>query len=1543
MTIFSNELVQALRASLKENERLRQAGRQLALAADEPIAIVGMACRYPGGVRTPEDLWQLVVEGGEAIGDFPTDRGWRVEELYDPDPNSHGKSYTRYGGFLYDASQFDPGFFGISPREALVIDPQQRLLLEVAWEAFERAAIDPTTLRGSATGVFTGIMYNDYASRFSLIPEEHEGLLGIGSAASVASGRVSYTFGLEGPTLTINTACSSSLVAIHLAAAALRRGECSLALAGGCTVMASPGVFIEFSRQRGLSPDGRCKSFAAAADGTGWSEGAALLVLERLSDAQRRERQILAIIGGSAVNHDGTSNGLTAPSGAAQQRVIRAALSNARIAANQVDAVEAHGTGTSLGDPIEAEALLATYGRDRAADSPLWLGSVKSNLGHTQAAAGAAGVIKVIMAMRNGILPKTLHVDEASPHVEWSTGGVSLLTQPVPWERTGHPRRAGVSSFGISGTNAHLILEEPPVNLPPLAVPVPGGGGAQPWFLSAKSEQALSDQASRLLAFVNHHPHAEPVDVGYSLATTRAMFKHRAAIVAADREGYLNGLRTLVDGAAGKASRANLIQGRADVTKRSAFLFTGQGSQRPGMGLGLYAVFPVFAKALDEVCDHLSVHLERPVRDVMWAEHGSPDAALLDQTHYTQTALFALEVALYRLLESWGHVPSFLLGHSIGELTAAYLSGVLSLPDACLLIATRGRLMQGLPAGGAMLSVRASQEAVLPLLAGKDDRLWIAAVNGATSLVVAGTDEAITDLGRVLAGQGRQTHRLRVSHAFHSPMMEPVVAELWRVAAGLTFHPPRIPVISNVTGAIATAEQLGSADYWCDHLRRPILFASGIDTLYGLGVHTFLELGPDPVLAALAHDSLARQAGARVICALDRDRDEAVTMASVAAQLYVDGHSLDPGALFPATAKQLDLPTYAFQRRRYWLDVPTVEPFGSGDDQFWQAVDDNNAEAVTLALALDADQRSSFDRLLPALTAWRRHRHCQYRLDWGPAPDAAAGVLPGTWLVVHPAGAAAGQPSSDVLEMLARHGARTVQITMAELSANSDPARSIHDLLSQELGSAPLSDAAILALPGIGWQATNLLVRAVEGAGVDVPLWITTRCAVTVHRGDLEFSPIDSAVWGLSRAAMPGRSPGGPIRLVDLPAKLDTRAQELLTRVLANGYGDDPIAVRGSGLFVRRLMRSSTPRGADATSWRPTGTILVHEGVHGLGAEAARWLARHGAEHLLLTYSRPLPVEHIDELRIELAGLGSRVTISECDPARLAALEGLLTTIPAELPLTAVVYVADPDGYPDLTRSSHPGGLVDALLNLHELTRGPTLAVFAVFSTLEGAVGDPNQQNLAVDHAFLEALVRHRHAHDLPAMSVAWGPWARNAAPNCPDPELPPGLRRVIPAVAFERLPWTTANGATLVVADIDWDSVEIGSLRLCQDMAGPELSAGPARMGSPSGAGGPAALTGRLAAASENEQEQILRGLVRDRASAVLALASPGGIADTDNFLDLGFSSFTVLELCGALREATDLDVSPVAVFENPTPMALATYLRIALRDTRSRVATDN
>ncbi|MGD1241699.1 type I polyketide synthase [Mycobacterium seoulense] len=1058
MTGTSEELVNALRAALKDNERLKREAREYLTAATEPVAVVGMACRYPGGVDSPEALWQMVVEGRDVVSDFPADRGWNLAGLFDPDPDAVGKSYARCGGFLADVPDFDAAFFGIAPSEALAMDPQQRLLLEVSWEALERAGIDPAELRGSATGVFAGIFHGSYGGQ-GRVPGHLERYGLRGSTLSVASGRVAYSLGLEGPAVSVDTACSSSLVALHLAARSLRAGECDLALAGGVTVMATPAMFIEFSRQRALAPDGRCKAYAGAADGTGFSEGVGVLVLERLSDARRLGHRVLALLRGSAVNQDGASNGLATPNGPSQQRVIRAALADARLSSADVDLVEGHGTGTTLGDPIEAQAVLATYGQDRPADRPLWLGSIKSNMGHTSAAAGAGGVIKMVQAIRHGVMPKTLHVDVPTPHVDWSAGAVSLLTEARPWPTEDRPRRAGVSSFGISGTNAHVIVEQSPQET---ESPPPAGDDAPaPWVLSARSADALANQASRLLARVSDDPGLRMVDVAWSLVSTRSLFEHRAVLVGGDREHLLAGLAEVAAGAPG----AGAVVGRAQPVGKTVFVFPGQGSQWVGMGAELLDRSVIFAEHLQRCEKALAEHVDWSLLDVI---RGMPGAPGLDRVDVVQPALWAVMVSLAELWRSLGVVPDAVIGHSQGEIAAAYVAGALSLEDAARVVALRSRLLVGLSGAGGMVSLACGQARAEELIAEWGDRLNIAAVNGVSAVVVSGEVAALDGLMRRCEADDVRARRIDVDYASHSRHVDAIRAALAEALAGIEPRSSSVALFSTVTGELLDTAGL-DADYWYRSIRQTVQFERAVRNACGAGYGVFVESSPHPVLLAAVEETLADCGhDAIVVPSLGRDDGSLQRFWLSAGQAHVAGVAVDWRAVIAGLGgRRVDLPTYGFARQRFWLPGGAT---GSGD-------------VATLGLA------GAQHALLGAVVA---------------RPDSGGVVLTGRlstaaqpWLADHAVGGTVLFPGAGFVELAVRAGDEVGCAVLEELTLSAPLVLPAADGVQVQVvvGAAAESGRRGVSVYSAGAQsewvlhAQGLLGAAAVAPAADMSVW----------------------------------------------------------------------------------------------------------------------------------------------------------------------------------------------------------------------------------------------------------------------------------------------------------------------------------------------------------------------------------------------------------------------------------------------------------------------
>ncbi|MGW0223211.1 type I polyketide synthase, partial [Streptomyces tendae] len=1472
----------------------------------------------------------------------PESRGWDVEGLYHADPDHPGTTYARGGGFLHDAGEFDAGFFGISPREATAMDPQQRLLLEVAWEAFERAGIDADSLRGSRTGVFSGVMYHDYAPAVDLVPDQLSGAVLTGSAGSVLSGRVAYQFGLEGPAVSVDTACSSSLVTLHLAAQALRAGECSLALAGGVTVMSTPMTFVDLGHQRALSPDGRCRAFGAGADGTGWAEGVGLVVLERLSDARRQGHQVLAVLKGSSVNSDGASNGLTAPNGPSQQRVIRQALASAGLSTSDVDVVEGHGTGTKLGDPIEAQALLATYGQDR--EAPLWLGSLKSNIGHTQAAAGVGGVIKMVMAMRHGILPQTLHAEEPSPFIDWSQGSVALLDRNRDWPRTGRPRRAGVSSFGISGTNAHVVLEQAPEQ-PAAGADAVTRLGVSAFPVSGRGPAALASQATRLRAALADSPDTGVADFGAALTNGGATHSHRAVVIAENRQELLAGLDAI---AAGQSENSALVvAGSGDADHDGpVFVFPGQGGQWLGMGVELCESSPTFAELMRTCDEALTPWVDwdgYSLRDVL---AGVPGAPSLDRDDVVQPALFAVGVSLSRLWASLGVRPSAVVGHSQGEFAAAVAAEALSLTEGARVVALRSRVLRRLATRGGMGWVNRSADEVRERLAGCP-ALGVAAVNGPMSTVVSGATAELDRLLSVWESEGARVRRVPINYGSHSAEVEVVRAELADTLGAVECSPGTVPFYSTVTGSVLDGRKL-DADYWYRNLRETVRFAEAVDQLLGDGHRSFHEVGAHPVLVNSVQElAEARGTSVTTVGTLRRGHGGAREFLRNAAEAFVGGVDVRWSDLFPSGRRPGQLPTYAFQHTHYWIETPPSRPSRGGevDTRFWNMVDQGDLDGLTTALALsDEAGRSSLGTVLPALSSWRERSRqqttlagWQYRVTWRPteAPDRP---LTGRWLIVVPADVAEPAWLAQAVAALSARGAR---VSRVDVPRAADPEAFRHELVTALRGEPAGGILSLLALDTAedtnavsvpaGLSGTLALVRTVSELGLSAPIWCVTQDAVAVRPGDAVTQARQAALWGFARQAGLEQplSWGG---VLDLPREVGQADLAALAGAL--GDGESELALRGGAVFCRRLTRVTAP--ALPTKQPLERSALVTGGTGALGAEAARWLVRRGARHLVLAGRRGPAAPGAAELAAELTEQGASVSVVACDVGDRAQLADLLANWPAEHPLTTVVHTAGvlDDGVIDrltperFERVFRPKAA--AAWHLHELTQDRDLVDFILFSSFVGTVGPAGQANYAAANSSLDALAAHRRALGLTGTSIAWGLWQ---GPGIADHDgvedrlAARGLRAMDPRDAVRAMDQVVDRDDTaVVVVDVEWSSfatelVGTRSMPLLTELTG-------ARGDDPDGPADGAADTGvreRLAGLPATERTYAITDLVRATVAAVLGHADGSSVESGRSFQEAGFDSLTALRLRNRLGVATGLQLPATLIFDYPTPASVA------------------
>jgi epothilone polyketide synthase D len=1510
-------------------------------AAGEPIAIVGMGCRYPGGIDSPQQLWQALLEGRDATSEVPAER-WDIDSLYDPDPDAAGKMMTRRGGFVRGVDRFDAGFFGISPREAQTMDPQQRLLLETSWEALERAGIAPDRLAGSDTGVFIGLMYNDYSA---LNPglAALDGYMATGSAGSVASGRLSYVLGLQGPSLTVDTACSSSLVTVHLACQSLLQGECTVALAGGVALMFTPTAFVEFSRLRGLAPDGRCKSFSAAADGVGWSEGCGVLVLERLSEARRQGHPVLAVIRGSAVNQDGRSNGLTAPSGPAQQAVIERALASSGLSPAAVDYVECHGTGTRLGDPIELQALGTVLARGRDPGQPAVIGSVKSNLGHTQAAAGVAGIIKTVLALQHGKIPQNLHFAAPNPHVPWAELPLRVAAQAMDWPPGARLRVAGVSSFGLSGTNAHVVLTEAPKEVS--AAPAPLQLAAWPFPLSATSDAALRAQAGQLAAHLSHAAAPPLAELSYSLATTRAALSHRLVLIA----DSLADLRAGLDAVAQGETPVGCVRAAAAAPRgKLAWLFSGQGAQTPGMGHELYEQWPVFRDALDAalaaLSRHLQPHLQRPLRAVMWAPAGTDEARLLDQTAYTQPALFALGWALAALWRSLGVTPDLLIGHSLGELTAACVAGVFSLEDAARLVAARGRLMQALPAGGAMVALATSESELAQAVQAEADAVAIAAVNGPGAVVIAGEASKVLALAARYAARGVATRQLAVSHAFHSPLMEPMMAEFRAVAESLSYRPPTVPVVSGVSGGLAGRE-LATADYWVAHVRATVRFGDGVKTLHEAAAGTFLELGPRATLLALVGPTASGQEPVR-LASLRPGRSETAALLEALAGWQVRGGAVDWRGVFPGGGRRLELPTYPWQRQRYWVPTPASTPERAVAAGLEPLGPEALATELTAAAGLSSADQPLAARLLLALrertdelSLTAANRQHLYAPVWrhSPRPLSAHRSSAGTWLI-RDSGQGLGEP---LAHALAARGAAAVILPRAlgADAAERDQAALLAALLQHPSGAAPLrgiidlhsaAQADAESDPGALGVLVSALgaLRALVKTAARLPLWLLTRGAVSTGPGDDLCAPAQAALWGLGRVLFlehPELAGG----LVDLPARDPESVLPALACELLDSDGEDQLALRAAGRHVQRLVRHASRRLSPGAAWKTQGTALITGGLGALGLQVARWLIRSGAQSLVLTSRRGLDAAGAAEKVAALEALGARVTVAAVDLGDAAAMRALFDQIDASMPPLRVVVQAA-----GVVHGAALGALsaeqlqqvlapkVRGTLVLEALTAGRELDAFICFSSIAAIWGAQGMGSYAAANAFLDAWAQQQRAHGRPALSIAWGPWEGGgmASADLIDQLRERGLRAFRPEEALNALALALREpAAQLVVAAVDWPRFRRlyesrGRGRLLAELA--------AESGSPE-----AVAPQRLSALPASEQRAQVQAAVLAAVAAVLRLPATE-VPHARPLHELGLDSLTAVELRTRLGSQLGVALPATLAFDYPTVTAICDHV---------------
>ncbi|KAI0155272.1 polyketide synthase [Xylariaceae sp. FL1272] len=1508
--LFEHYTIRALAVYLKSQSekpgsnptnKSTQAGR------NEDIAIISMACRLPGDISSPSEFWDLLERGGDVITDIPKSR-WDADALYDSRPDSPGKSYCRQGGFISSIDAYDISFFGISPREARTLDPAQYLMLETCWEGFERAGYTMQQLRGSQTGVFIGtsniLAHLGLSSNSTQSLADLDGYAVTGSAGGTMSGRISYHLGLEGPAMTIDTACSSSLVTTHLACSALRQGECDLAVSGGGSLLLNPALHVEFSRLQGMSPDGRCRAFSEDTEGTGWSEGAAAVVLKRLSDAQRDGDKIEAVIRGSAVNHDGRSATLTTPSGPAQQKLINAALSAANLEPNDIDYVEAHGTGTRLGDPIEATALAEVFGATRIGQERLCIGSAKSNIGHTQAAAGLAGLLKVVLAMKHSIIPKTMYVTKPTPAVDWDYGNIAPVQANRPWlPLPDRPRCAGVSAFGIGGTNAHVIIEEPPRD----RGDVKGGTRVTRrhppmlFLLSADTNTGLSMQAEKLRSYISAHCTEEDLgDIAHSLAVTRNHFRNRIALTAETKQELLDKLKLVTH------PDCFTLPARAEPSKepKTALLFTGQGSQFPGMGRELCEIFPVFKEAIEDIAAKFT-DLDVSLLDVMWAKPGSEQATLLDRTDFAQPALFTLEVALWRLWQSWGINPTFLLGHSLGEIVAAHVAGILDISDACRMVSARGRLMEPQSGDVKMASIDASAAEIRAAIDcfGDDIKIDVAAFNSPSQIVVSGCTAGVESLVCHFTEKGRKTKTLVVGHAFHSRHMNDILEEFQTIAQSIQFHPAQRNIISSVYGRLANPGELEQADYWVNQIRESVQFDASIRSLGDHGVDIFIELGPQPVLSGLGAACFAADTRSETmwLSSLNSGKTGATTIQESFGALYCRHIPVDWPAYFGTTQyRRIELPTYAFQR-------DFKAPFG-----------ERNAKRSSLMTKVTA---TSPDRILTS--------H-QFEVSWEPVKTTTHYARE-TWGIYYPTD---NDPFVESIKLsLASAGISLIRVDDIKHATKLDGLISLWH-----------SDADIISqTQDLVSKALSQLHTAVEILFSPPLVWVTQQAVGTGFESNDQKTGLGVAsLWGLMRTAR-SEHPELNCRLLDLGDEIGASAG---SAVLLKDEVE--ATVRQNRIYAPR-MQLSTPQPLTTSSQRlirSDGAVLITGGLGDLGRRVARWLARdHGVRDLVLSSRRAQASPDTDELLADFSRLGATVTLVNCDMADSDDVKSLMAIFGPERPLRGIIHCAGvsdsgvlttmtPERFETTMKPKAHGAWL-----LHRSTLSMDLDLFVMFSSISGVLGMPGLANYAAANTFLDALAYQRHSQGLPATSIAYGTWSGDGMAarltkgtnayleqyGMDNLSSEDGLRLLEQAVLSGR-PLTVA--AALDLERLRSYYLERGGIPTFLSSLLSEGDAADSRE---------ADLVKPLSEAGARQQPEIIISMVREVVAKALGFGNPADLEVDRQMQDIGIDSLTAVQIRNHLGLLTGLTLPVNITFRHQNLRALSEFLLTQLHDSES------